>query len=57
MLSVDPELPAWRVKEIMEATAKDLGAEGRDTTFGAGLVQAAAAVHAVKEQIQKRGLK
>jgi subtilisin family serine protease len=44
VLSVNPGLQAWEVKEIMEATAKDLGAEGRDSVFGAGLLQAGAAV-------------
>ncbi|MDP6424943.1 MAG: S8 family serine peptidase [Planctomycetota bacterium] len=55
MLSANPELPAWRVKELMEATCKDLGEEGRDTTYGAGLIQADAAVRAAidAKQIDK----
>lgn len=48
MLSVNPELNAWTVKRLMEATCKDLGEPGRDTVFGAGLLQAADAVRAAK---------
>ena len=49
MLSANPELPAWRVKEILEETAKDLGKEGKDNRTGAGLVDAYAAVKAAKD--------
>lgn len=48
MLSANPELPAWRVKELMEETCKDIGTKGRDPVFGAGLLQAAAAVRAAQ---------
>ena len=48
MLSVNPELPAWRIKALMEQTCKDIGAKGRDTVFGAGLLQAHEAVRAAK---------
>lgn len=48
MLSVNPELNAWTVKRLMEDTCKDLGEPGRDTVFGAGLLQAADAVRAAK---------
>jgi len=48
MLSANPELTAWRVKELMEATCLDLGAEGRDPVYGAGLLQADAAVAAAR---------
>ena len=48
MLSANPELNAWEVKSLMEATCRDLGPKGRDTTFGAGLLQAAEAVRAAK---------
>lgn len=48
MLSVDPDLPAWRVKELLEASCRDLGDEGKDTRFGAGLVDAQRAVAAVR---------
>jgi len=48
MLSANPELNAWEVKELMERTCKDIGAKGRDTVFGAGLLQALEAVRAAK---------
>ena len=48
MLSANPDLPAWRVKELMEATCTDLGEKGRDKKFGAGLLNAQAAVLAAK---------
>jgi subtilisin family serine protease len=48
MLGVNPELAPWRVKEILEATARDLGPKGKDVQTGAGLVDAAAAVRAAK---------
>ncbi len=48
MLSANPALPAWRVKELMEATCKDLGPEGRDPKFGAGLLDAEKAVAAAR---------
>lgn len=44
--SRNPELNAWEVKEILEDTCKDIGAPGRDRVFGAGLLQALAAVKA-----------
>jgi serine protease AprX len=46
MLSANPDLPAWRVKEILEATATDLGPKGKDNDTGAGLLNAFAAVKA-----------
>jgi subtilisin family serine protease len=46
MLSAAPTLPAWRVKEIMEATATDIGEPGNDNLTGAGLIDAWAAVEA-----------
>jgi subtilisin family serine protease len=46
MLSVAPGLPAWRVLPILRATARDLGPSGADNEFGAGLIDAAAAVRA-----------
>ena len=44
MLAVDPDLTADGIREILAATALDLGESGRDDDFGAGLVDAAAAV-------------
>jgi subtilisin family serine protease len=49
MLSAAPQTPAWRIKEIMEATAHDLGEPGKDNRFGAGLLDAFAAVQAVRK--------
>lgn len=49
MLSANPELNAWQVKALMEQTCSDLGETGRDTTFGAGLLQAPQAVRAAKQ--------
>ncbi|MCA8977877.1 MAG: S8 family serine peptidase [Planctomycetes bacterium] len=48
MLSVQPELTPWRVKELLESTCLDRGEEGWDATYGAGLIQADAAVRAAK---------
>jgi subtilisin family serine protease len=48
MLSANPDLCAWEVKELMEQTCKDLGPKGRDLTYGAGLLQAGHAVRAAR---------
>ncbi len=48
VLSVCPELPVWRIKEILEQSAEDLGDRGWDTTYGNGLLQADAAVRAAR---------
>jgi subtilisin family serine protease len=50
MLSANPELAAWQVKSLMEKTCSDLGPPGRDTTFGAGLLNALEAVRAAKRR-------
>ncbi len=42
--SVNPDLNAGQVRQILTDTAMDLGAAGRDNTFGYGLVNADAAV-------------
>ena len=49
MLSAAPDLQAWQVKEILEATAKDLGASGKDNNTGAGLLNAFRAVKEARE--------
>lgn len=51
MLSANPELPAWEVSEIMQATARDLGPTGKDNQTGAGLMDAFAAV---EEALRRR---
>ncbi|NNF11748.1 MAG: S8 family serine peptidase [Gemmatimonadetes bacterium] len=48
VLSVAPETPAWRVKAILEETARDLPPEARDLRTGSGLLDAAAAVRAAR---------
>jgi len=55
MFSVAPSLPAWRVAAILRATARDLGAPGPDNEFGAGLIDAAAAVRAAVAEIAGAG--
>ncbi|MBN1885813.1 MAG: S8 family serine peptidase [Candidatus Krumholzibacteriota bacterium] len=49
LLQQDPNLLPARLDSILQATAIDLGAPGKDSDFGAGLVDAAAA-SAVLEQ-------
>jgi len=44
MLTDRPSMSVWRLREILEATARDLGAKGKDNMFGFGLVDAYAAV-------------
>jgi len=46
MLEANPQLPVWQLKRLMEATCKDMGEPGRDTTHGAGILQADKAVAA-----------
>jgi subtilisin family serine protease len=46
VLSANPELPAWRVKVILEKTARDVAPKGKDNETGAGIVDCAAAVEA-----------
>jgi hypothetical protein len=54
MLAAAPSLPAWRVRELFESTAKDLGPKGKDNDFGAGLLDAYAAVVAAKAAVGVR---
>ena len=49
MLSAAPELPAWRVKEILEETATPLGGPGKNNRTGAGLVNALEAVRSARK--------
>lgn len=53
MLEANPKLPVWQLKRIMEATCKDMGEPGRDTTHGAGMLQADKAVQAVIRERDK----
>ena len=46
MLEANPKLTPAQVQTIIKATAKDMGTKGFDTTWGAGLVDAFAAVKA-----------
>lgn len=48
ILSAAPSTPAWRVRELFEKTARDLGPPGKDNDFGAGLLDAYAAVRAAR---------
>ncbi len=48
MLSADPELLPWRVKKVLEETARDLKPRGKDPETGRGLVDAYRAVKAVR---------
>lgn len=47
MLSLNPNLTAAEVKQILQSTATDLGTSGYDTTYGYGLLNAYAAVSEV----------
>ena len=49
ILADRPALSVWRVREILERTAHDLGATGKDNMFGFGLVDAYAAVKMARE--------
>lgn len=44
MLSANPALTSWRIKSILEETAKDIAPAGKDTQTGAGLLDSFAAV-------------
>jgi subtilisin family serine protease len=48
MLSANRELKPWQLKSIMEQTCDDLGENGWDKKYGAGLLNAVAAVNAAK---------
>jgi hypothetical protein len=44
MLSVKPQLTAAQLTDLLKSTSKELGAVGFDSVFGAGRVDANAAV-------------
>lgn len=44
ILSEHPSMSVWRLREIIEKTAHDLGSPGKDNMFGHGLADAYAAV-------------
>jgi subtilisin family serine protease len=48
MLSANPRLTPAEVQRILRSTADDLGAPGKDRLYGAGLVDARAAVRAAR---------
>lgn len=49
IFAASPELPAWRVKEILEETATDLDEPGKDVRTGAGLADAFRAVRRAQD--------
>ena len=51
MLSVNPNLRIDQVRDVLAATALDLGRFGRDDLFGSGLVDAGAAVQCVENNL------
>jgi subtilisin family serine protease len=52
-----PAMPVWTVRELIEATAHDLGAPGKDHQFGWGRADAAAAVRRADEVVNRRGVR
>lgn len=50
VLSANPTINPWEVGQIISETARDLGPPGRDEKFGAGLIDAWAAVRAARER-------
>lgn len=53
MFSANQDLTAWRIKEILESTAKDLGPKGKDNDTGYGLLNSLAAVKAALAEKKK----
>ena len=49
MLSANPDLTPWRVKAILERSARDLKPRGKDVETGAGLIDAYRAVLAARD--------
>jgi subtilisin family serine protease len=54
ILSAAPSLSVWRVRELLEKTARDLEAPGKDNRTGFGLIDAYAAVSEARKSIIKR---
>lgn len=48
LLEADPEVSPWTLREILVATARDIGEPGFDYGYGAGLVDAFAALQRLK---------
>jgi subtilisin family serine protease len=48
--SANPSLTASEVRQLLESTAKDLGESGKDPRYGYGLVQAKAALDALRQR-------
>lgn len=48
VMAANPSLSAGTVQNLLYSTAKDLGSAGKDTTYGYGRINAAAAVAAAK---------
>ena len=55
MLSVNPELNPWVISTILRETASDLGPTGTDYKFGAGLIDALAAVRELRKETRFSG--
>jgi len=53
VFSAAPDVPAWRVKEILEKTATDIGKKGKDNNTGTGLANAYLAVKVAIELAKK----
>ena len=51
VFSANPDINPWEVSEILKETARDLGPKGRDKLYGAGLIDALAAVRAAKKKM------
>ena len=52
MLQLRPDLSAAEVQGLLEASAVDLGAPGKDPVFGAGRIDAAAALRAAQAYVR-----
>jgi subtilisin family serine protease len=54
MFTERPEMSVWRLREILEQTAHDLGDPGQDNMFGFGRVDAYKAVEMVRQSTVRR---